>query len=595
MEKPLIVIAASFDNISNFEKAIKKEFGNSLDVVFYTLSSQKLNHFEDTLLKECSLIITQTEYRDFIAARSMKPVLIFKIGISDYIKAIISSNRIKGNKAIVGSESIIKNAHQAKKILDSDISIVETPSDIQEITKILRHLSADQYMLVIGTPQITDIASEIGMQVIKINPSYESVQRSLQQAIEMLKFNQLTIQENNILKEVIGKNQLVAVFLPDKKLVFKSKTISRHFISDANLEKEVEKVMNLGSLTFFIEYNNSLFNVAGEEKRLENKHSPFVVFTIKPFLNDLSNIQGIKVTDSFPYRNDKESLFRESHRFGEKTIEKVVNYLENNMCLLLVGEKGVGKRRMAESIHRYTKLCTSPHIEIDCKLTNENGWKKFMNFFNANQFNRQQLQLTFFEIEHTPKRIQKKLYPILQNLRNTTSISIISTTASSLEKMREEDRFDTSLFELISEGSVYLPSLLENIENIESIASIYIIDANEQYNKQILGFRDEALNELKSHQWFRNYIELRRVISQAVINCTDNYLSLKDIREVFNNLDFASDTEEALFSGTLDEITERAIQYAIKAENGNVSSAAKRLGIGRSTVWRKLKRDEEIQ
>lgn len=148
-----------------------------------------------------------------------------------------------------------------------------------------------------------------------------------------------------------------------------------------------------------------------------------------------------------------------------------------------------------------------------------------------------------------------------------------------------------SLYYRLAEVTLPLPSLRERKEDIEGLSLLYINEYNAKYGKQVVGLRDEAREELERFEWRGNIHQLRQVIEEAVLLAKGLYIEQGEISEVLSTRRMRTEYGKPDFdlSGTLEEIEQRIIQQVLLEEGMNQVKTAERLGISRTTLWRKIK------
>ena len=139
-----------------------------------------------------------------------------------------------------------------------------------------------------------------------------------------------------------------------------------------------------------------------------------------------------------------------------------------------------------------------------------------------------------------------------------------------------------------------MPPVRELTDELASASSLYINKLNNDLGKQIFGFDPDALSALCNYSWPDNYMQLKRVLSDAVIHSDSNNIKASTIQEILER----EKTQYALTSPvhsnsgstkTLQEIIHDAVLAALQDCDGNQTKAAKQLDIGRTTLWRYLK------
>ncbi|MDR1508454.1 MAG: winged helix-turn-helix transcriptional regulator [Synergistaceae bacterium] len=139
--------------------------------------------------------------------------------------------------------------------------------------------------------------------------------------------------------------------------------------------------------------------------------------------------------------------------------------------------------------------------------------------------------------------------------------------------------------------TISVPPLRDRRNDIPSLASLYIGEENQKLAKQVIGFAKNALDILRQFEWPQNIAQLKKVLNELLVMTTDSYISEHDVKIVLNKERKICGTsvQAVNIKGTLDEITRSIISSVLASEKMNQTKTAKRLGISRSTLWKKLK------
>jgi DNA-binding NtrC family response regulator len=144
------------------------------------------------------------------------------------------------------------------------------------------------------------------------------------------------------------------------------------------------------------------------------------------------------------------------------------------------------------------------------------------------------------------------------------------------------------LYEELAKLTIELPLLNDRIEDIENLTRLFIHDFNTLYGKQIVGIRKDSIDILKQYNWRGNINQLKQVIGESVLLANQPFIEKDLIQHVMQSDQINKDHEKIDLSGTLEEIEKRIIQRVWLEEGMNQTNTAKRLGINRTTLWRKL-------
>ena len=200
------------------------------------------------------------------------------------------------------------------------------------------------------------------------------------------------------------------------------------------------------------------------------------------------------------------------------------------------------------------------------------------------------------EIGNIPPHLQAKLLRVIQNRSVVrvggsqaipVNIRLICATNMDLEQLVREGRFREDLYYRINTVHIALPALRERREDIAPLAQLFLERFAEKYHRPLTGLDESAKVVLENGRWSGNIRELQNCIEKAVILSDGTTLTAKDIQ-----LEQAKAGAPA--AGTLKEVSdaeeERMVREAVARSNGNISSAAKALGVSRPTLYAKMKK-----
>ena len=288
-----------------------------------------------------------------------------------------------------------------------------------------------------------------------------------------------------------------------------------------------------------------------------------------------------------------------------RTIERVA---PSDVTILITGESGSGKEVIADLIHSLSSRAKNRIIKINCaalprELIESELFGSKKGAFTGASADRQGLfrqaeggTLFLDEISEMPIDTQSKLLRVLQDqevrpVGDTSSYKIncriIAATNRKPEEAIKDGKMREDLFYRISAISVHLPPLRERRDDIMPLANAFLKRFAAQANRTLRGFTTQAVERLTGFEWPGNVRQLQNEIQRAVllsegpeVNVTD--LSISDIKFVPTE---GHDTSFTLLEG----VERNAIIQMLKETGGNKLETAKRLGIGRQTLYNKIK------
>ncbi len=290
-----------------------------------------------------------------------------------------------------------------------------------------------------------------------------------------------------------------------------------------------------------------------------------------------------------------------------RSLLRVIQSLRHNESNVLIhGESGTGKELVARALHETSPRAKKPFVPIDCGALPESiieselfGHEKgaFTGAVGAPGLFRIASQGTLFldEVGELPQSVQAKLLRALQykEVRPVgaseavrVDLRLISATHRDLEKMVEAQSFRMDLFYRLNVVRVEIPSLRERKEDIPLLVH-HFMQKYRHPESRVAGIDDNALDMLSSYEWPGNVRELENAIESAMATVRGHTLQTKD-------LPLSRRTSVSLASAprgialSLDAYERCAIERALREVGGDVREAARVLGVGRSTLYRKL-------
>ncbi|MGA2555477.1 MAG: sigma-54 dependent transcriptional regulator [Verrucomicrobiota bacterium] len=285
-----------------------------------------------------------------------------------------------------------------------------------------------------------------------------------------------------------------------------------------------------------------------------------------------------------------------------RTIEKVA---PSDLSILITGESGTGKEVIADLIHNLSPRSKGPLIKINCaalprELIESELFGSVKGAFTGANMDREGLfkqaeggTLLLDEISEMPVDTQSKLLRVLQEkevrpVGGRTSYKsdcrIIASTNRQVEEAVKSGKLRDDLRYRICATTVHLPPLRERREDITPLATAFLKRYGSQAGREITGFTPEAADALRAFDWPGNVRQLQNEIQRAVLMCEGSVVDLRDLS--ITALMKQKDNPDL----TLMEAMERnTIIQMLKETGGNKLETAKRLGIGRQTLYNKIK------
>ncbi|MDR6968665.1 two-component system response regulator HydG [Flavobacterium arsenatis] len=289
--------------------------------------------------------------------------------------------------------------------------------------------------------------------------------------------------------------------------------------------------------------------------------------------------------------------------------KKLAEYIQlvspTNMSVLIIGESGTGKEVIAKSIHQNSIRKNNNFIAVDCgAIPKELAASEFFGHLKGSFTGAINDKVGYFEaanggtifldeignlsyenqIQLLRALQERKIKPVGSNKEIEVDIRIITATNEDLREAVKKGDFREDLYHRINEFSIHSPSLRERNEDLMIFADFFLEKANEQLNKDIIGFSSEVMTIFQNYKWPGNLRELQNIIKRATLLSQGNFIE----KGVLPSELFQQETaDESQFS--LSDNEKDAIINALAKTQNNKSEAAKLLQINRKTLYNKLK------
>ena len=279
-----------------------------------------------------------------------------------------------------------------------------------------------------------------------------------------------------------------------------------------------------------------------------------------------------------------------------RTLDKIA---PTDATVLITGENGTGKDVLAQEIHANSLRSGKPMVAVDAGAITETLFESELfghvkgaftdaHTDHAGKFEQADGGTLFLdEIGNIPLHLQSKLLRAIQNRSivrvggseaRPVDIRLICATNMDLEQLVREGRFREDLYYRINTVHIALPALRDRREDIVPLAQLFLERFARKYHRQLEGLDESAKTALENARWSGNIRELQNVMEKAVILSEAKNLSAKDLQ---------LDVRPAA-APMVDE--EAQVREALERSNGNISAAAKMLGVSRPTLYAKMKK-----
>lgn len=362
-------------------------------------------------------------------------------------------------------------------------------------------------------------------------------------------------------------------------------------------------------------------SVESAVQSIQNGASDYVT---KPFKNEELLFKVRKALEHIDLRNEVRFLRQEvAHQFGYDNIigsSKATDDLKKlagrvsgtDLAVLLTGESGTGKELLAKVIHHHSRQRGKSFVPINCSAIPENLLESELfghvkGAFTSAIANKKGLfeeaeEGTIFldEVGDLSYSIQAKLLRVLQekeirpvggNITRKINVRIIAATNANLAQRVQTGEFREDLYYRLNVMPMHISPLRDRPEDIPPLTEYFLRKIGKEYNMMHVSLSADSLELLLKHNWPGNVRELENTLKRAIALSQGDQIGYEDIIFISPRETMLTTKSTPLMSGrSLLDNQKLQILKSLEENNWNYSLTASQLGIGRTTLWRKMKK-----
>ncbi len=343
-------------------------------------------------------------------------------------------------------------------------------------------------------------------------------------------------------------------------------------------------------------------------------------FVLKPWRNEKllwTLEEALEKTTALSKQSDKTKKKNTPATFveliGESEVMQDILYKIDKIAptdanILILGENGTGKGDIAKLIHQKSMRADKPFVHADLGALTESlfeselfGHKKGA-FTDAREDRAGRFETanggTLFldEIGNISLPQQAKLLTVLQNREVTRlgtntpiplDIRLISATNAPIKELANQNAYRKDLIYRLNTIEITLPPLRQRGDDVILLAQHFIEIYRNKYHKNTEGLEEKAKDKLRKYAFPGNIRELQHAIERAIIMCDSDTLHARDI-DLQSSIETPIVVAESPSTLRIDELEKSTILKAIEKHEGNITKAAKELGLTRTALYRRL-------
>lgn len=607
-------------NINGIRSLVEQAISeiNSQDIGFVECHISDVEAVAQQLTVDgCQIILCTGATASYLQKILSIEIQVIRTGMFDVIQAISSLKQYK-RIALLGKSSTTVSLEDYSEIFLLDIKQF-TYDSYFDAKRTIQLIKKEKFDAVIGSPISVELAVNEGLvgQLTMTVVSLKDLLTNALSSLEKIRREQSTIIR---LTEIFNHlNEGVCFITKNKKISFINTSMAQL------LKKSPIDVLNKSAVDIF---GNLDLDMGHHNPRqlLDIKNDQLAVHIlemnndyINGYILSAQELNALEYSSS-EFRKVSSRNFNTRYQFNqlstrnatfETTLSLAKAYAKTDSTVLITGESGTGKEVLAQSIHNYSRRSKAPFVAINCASFPESlleselfGYEEGA-FTGAKKNGRIGLiesahngTLFLDEIGDMPLHLQTRFLRVLQErqinrLGSTAShhlnIRVIAATHADLECLVADGNFRADLYYRLNILRLSIPSLRNRPEDILALADTFL----KKHKKSVKDLSDTLPMLLKKYDWPGNIRELENIIERIQVLFSLNesrtqpdFLSLH-LPELFSSakkVDSSSLLKKAKINQEL-----LLVEQVLKEADGNLDLAAKKLGISRTTLWRKMK------
>lgn len=586
-----VLVIAPYQGLMESIKAMEGDLASFEIIIHMADLTESLLLLETYKDEEIDFIISRGGTADMLREHTSIPVIDIEVSGYDILRILTLLKGYQQPMEMIAFKNIIQGFESISKLIDIDIAYtVITHKD--EVELAIRKAKENGVKIIVGDTITVRLANEMGLQGVLITSGRESIieafekAKHMHQALERL--SEETMFYQNILYEV---DTPIALIEEDGTVRFANQSfyktlqiepiVQGSVLSLFEVQPYFKKIVQFIKSGLKLQYQlaiqdtDELYTIKANYFQ-RKKQRPLYIFSLQRpnQLKEEIPVVFYHKMESYPQLLLSSALFHNAVAVGKKR-------MESHLPIAVSGEEGAGKSMFMQSLFKSHFPKGSVLIEVKLgRIT----MKSFNQFLIMLEKEMDETDLIYIKgVENTSIVQQEKFMQLYSKIRAHLVFAFIGEHDV---LNANQNRFDPELYRLLNESLLYFPPLRERMEELEEMVKTFIVHYNERYGKQIVGVRSEVIDIMKRHPWNGNLIELKKMVEEFVKVTADEYISEEVLPILQENQ--GSDGQVINLEQPLTAIEADIIDIVMRQENMNQSRVAKRLGINRSTLWRKL-------
>ena len=644
---PKILVVSIYPELTEMFEAASKEL--EIPISIYNGGMMNDGHlYAKKMEKEFNVIISQGGTLEVIKNIVSIPVVSVEVKVADVLSAILTAKEEYSNKKIVlfsYKNEELNKLRNFKNMLNVDFEVVNYGNKEEYIDQTKKISTKKDSVLVRMSDHKIQNLKENQIDSVIIKSSEKAVKQSLIDAANICNLNIMEKMKAERLKAIIDysasaiinidEKGVVETFNPVAERIFELKSEYvlgksifelNHFIESDLIygdgKRKTEEIIKINSIELIL--NRVPIIVENQEKGL--------IITLQEITKIQSlerNVRNKLYNKGFVARYNFEDISGVSKSIKE-TIDDAIKFSKTSATILIRGETGTGKEMFAQSIHNASNRKDKPFVAVNCAALTESLLESQLFGYEEGAFTgaKKGGKIGLFELAHEgtifldeiaeiPLSFQNRLLRVLQEKEILriggeeiikVDVRVIVATNVNLYKKVSENKFRIDLFFRLNILKIRIPPINERREDIPSLVEEFINVFNIKYEKNIKSITPNAMELLMDYNWAGNVREIENFVERMTILSDYEIVEESIIEKMFEQSfseDFGDEDSSGEFDGRdgfveikIDTMKNMELQIIEELNNkfkGNKAMLAGKLGISRTTLWKKIKELEESE
>ncbi len=578
-----LLCIAPFIELAKSIRQVSSEYDNIECDIYVGDLEQGKKIVENLDNKDYDIIISRGGTAELIKEYTSIPVIDIEISIYDILTALKLAENYSDNISIIAYPNVTKYIYLIANLYNYEYKIItiNTPNEANKaLDSVINNVD-----IVLCDAITNKLAIEKSINTILITSGIASIQNAFDEAIRIGKI----LKEQKIISSILSKellaNNLYYIITDKNFSVIKSNV-------DSNFEKIIINSQKItkntkDNITFKIKYENDMYEIHLDKVNL---YHDFNKITIRKLNTIKTSIKyGVIKHKKEDIKNLLNTSLNTYNLYPRETINLINNSHKNYESLIIYGEYGTGKKNLSYKYFLDLDLKCDSLFEIDCEQLDNKTRKYLLNPKNGTLL-LENNTLFFDNFEALDKSNVNNLVYTINNTRllNTNKLIIACNTSKHIN-------YIDILKYKINSYEIHLPPLRARTNELNNIITLLVNKLNIENNTNIVGFEPLALKELTTYSWPYNFNQLINALKELMINSQGQYITHDAVVNLISNFKTNKNISQlnnksliASHNLTLDEYTKLIIESKLEQNDYNQTLTAKKLGISRTTLWRKL-------